>query len=292
MESRFRKWPRQWKVGQFEIHTTVLDPKIEVLAQQLLGLSKQIESTLLVPVDPSDVQLVVLQDQAEFELYLKTHFPNLPTRRALYYHKRGLGVVLTYMHEEWLTDARHECTHALLHQSNVKLPLWLDEGIAEYFETPIRDPHLHPDHLNAVQAQIRYGQIVDLDSLEQANHVYLEAKDYRDAWSVVNMLIHHSPETHQALTQYISDLTNGTAAGFLSRRLPKEIRTNWRQHYLDFYATRTRSPHSSTASLAVGKGAMASQGFFSPDNLSIRQAARARKETIPSMNSTPSGYQR
>ena len=31
-------------------------------------------------------------------------------------------------------DLRHEATHALLHVAVGDLPLWLDEGLAEYFE--------------------------------------------------------------------------------------------------------------------------------------------------------------
>ncbi|GIT30210.1 MAG: hypothetical protein Ct9H300mP1_22560 [Planctomycetaceae bacterium] len=31
-------------------------------------------------------------------------------------------------------DLRHEFTHGVLHSSLKRVPLWLDEGLAEYFE--------------------------------------------------------------------------------------------------------------------------------------------------------------
>ena len=34
------------------------------------------------------------------------------------------------------TDLRHELTHALLHGVLKDVPLWLDEGLAGFFELP------------------------------------------------------------------------------------------------------------------------------------------------------------
>ncbi len=231
----FARWSHQWRSGAFQIYTTVEEPLLRPLSDRLVPLKKEMEETLGISIDNQPVYLVVLSDQTEFELYLRTHFPNTPNRRALYIQNRGQGVVLTYLHSEWLIDARHECSHALLHQTGIKLPLWLDEGIAEYFENTEENPTYHPAHSPAVQTQLRYGQVVEIEELE--NHAYsqLDAKGYRDAWSVVALLLHHSDETRQSLRTYVSDLQSGAAAGLLIRRLSKETRANWREIYTVYY---------------------------------------------------------
>ena len=49
-------------------------------------------------------------------------------------------VVYTYSSPRLEEDLRHEATHALLRGSFGDLPLWLDEGLAEYFETDLAQP--------------------------------------------------------------------------------------------------------------------------------------------------------
>ena len=41
---------------------------------------------------------------------------------------------MAYRNPEFGNDLRHECTHALLHAVLPAVPLWLDEGLAKYFE--------------------------------------------------------------------------------------------------------------------------------------------------------------
>lgn len=232
-----QKWPFQWKVGGFRVHSTVSSDALRSASTQLLALPPQIEATLAIKLRPSEVHLVVLNDETEYEHYVKSHFPNLPSRRALYVQRRGMGVVITYFHADWLTDARHECTHALFHQSGIQLPLWLEEGISEYFENHTADRRFHPEHRPAIETQLRFGQIAQIADLEDNATTKLDAKGYRDAWGVVAFMIHHNDETRLALSNYINDLHRGTAAGYLSRRLSLDTRRNWRYHYEQFYTT-------------------------------------------------------
>ena len=56
-------------------------------------------------------------------------------------------VVYTYSSPRLEEDLRHEATHALLRGGYGDLPLWLDEGLAEYFETPADTPDAQHEHL-------------------------------------------------------------------------------------------------------------------------------------------------
>jgi hypothetical protein len=229
-------WPASWSAGWLQVHTTTTDSQLPVWTHRLTTLPIEIEQALAIKLANANIRLVVLANETEFDHYLKKNFPGLPKRRALFVQNRGPGLVLTYMHSDWLTDARHECTHALLHASGIKLPLWLDEGLAEYFEVECTEKGSHPTHRHAVATQLRYGQVVQIEDFEQSqNATTLSPKEYRDAWSIVAFLLNHNAESKQALQEYIEDLRTGAAAGLLSRRLPTKSRSNWRDDYLQYF---------------------------------------------------------
>ena len=233
-------WPASWSDGWLQVHTTTTDSQLPEWTHRLTTLPIEIEQALAIKLANANIRLVVLANETEFDHYLKKNFPGLPKRRALFVQNRGPGLVLTYMHSDWLTDARHECTHALLHASGIKLPLWLDEGLAEYFEVESTEKGSHPIHRYAVASQLRYGQVVQIEDFEQSqNATSLSPKEYRDAWSIVAFLLNHNDESKQALQAYIEDLRTGAAAGLLSRRLPAKSRSNWRDDYLQYYRSQS-----------------------------------------------------
>lgn len=232
-------WNTTTTYSPFVLYSTLDLQRIESQAKKLDGYQKEVQDVLGLSFSIDEVKIVVLRDKVEYDAYLDEHFPKLPKRRALFVQHRGPGLVLTYMHDDWIIDARHECAHAMLHSCRTKLPSWLDEGLAEYFETALPDRLAHREHAQGVLAQIRYGQVPEIEELEQWHvDVALESKQYRDAWSVVAFLLHHSPESRAAFQQYLKDLQSGSAAGYLGRRLSRELRQNWRKEFLRFYQRR------------------------------------------------------
>lgn len=233
------RWNTTTTYAPFVLYSTLDVAKMESLANGLNGYKKEVEDVLELTFSVDEIKIVVLRDKVEYDSYLDEHFPKLPKRRALFVQHRGPGLVLTYMHDDWVVDARHECAHAMMHSCRTKLPSWLDEGLAEYFETSWPDRLAHREHAQGVLAQIRYGQVPAIEELEQW-HVdgALESKQYRDAWSVVAFLLHHSPETRATFRQYLQDLQSGAAAGYLGRRLSRELRQDWRKEFLRFYQQR------------------------------------------------------
>ena len=233
------RWNTTSSHSPFVLYSTLDLSRLESLANKLKGFRKEIEDVLELSFSIDEIKIVVLRDKLEYDAYLQEHFPKLPKRRALFVQHRGPGLVLTYMHEDWAIDARHECAHALFHSCRTKLPSWLDEGLAEYFETSLPDRLAHSEHSQGVLAQIRYGQVPAIDELEQWHiDTALESKQYREAWSVVAFLLHHSPETRGAFQQYLRDLQSGAAAGYLGRRLSSDLRQDWRKEFLRFFQRR------------------------------------------------------
>jgi hypothetical protein len=228
-------WPIRFTQDQFSIYSTVSLLTLEPHLAALRTLPNELRETLQIEVADSPVHIVVLSDRESLDQYAKKILPNAPSRQALYIRHRGPGLVLTYFHKNWIRDVRHECTHALMDASGMSLPVWQDEGLAEYFETVGGKPLRHPSHLKSVQQQIRFGQIVDLQTIETTEiQEGLDGKGYRDAWSVVAFLLHSSAETRAAYQLYLKEHQTKQAAGLLSHRV-RDAQIDWRSQFAAFY---------------------------------------------------------
>jgi hypothetical protein len=155
---------------------------------------------------------------------MQRHFPKVPYRRALFIKARGPGMVFAYRGDEFGQDVRHECTHALLHTWLKSVPLWLDEGLAEYFEVPHDQRAGHHPHLAAVRTMVRLGELPRLEALEDLDEIDEMGRDeYREAWAWVHFLVYGPPEANAELLRYLVDLESGIEAGRLSERLRRKL---------------------------------------------------------------------
>ena len=234
LRPRLSSWPHEVLAGQFQIHSTVPVGRLQPYLPKIASLPTELMQSLCISVADQPIHIVVLENRESLDSYVQRLLPSAPSRRALYIRHRGPGLVLTYFNASWLTDARHECIHAVLDANHVKVPQWLDEGLAEYFETAT-NPLLHATHSVAVQSQNRYGQIPDLEQMERLpSTAEMSPKDYRDAWGMVAFLLNSSPRAQSALQMYLQDLQNDRAAGFLSHRL-KPMVHSWRDEFTGFF---------------------------------------------------------
>jgi len=119
---------------------------------------------------------------------------------------------------------RHECTHALLHAWLPSVPLWLDEGLAEYFEAPREQRAAENPHHATLKNMIRGGQMPQLVELEEITELADMGRDeYRDAWAWVHFALHGPPSARAELLRYLADLEAGGDPGRLSDRLRRKI---------------------------------------------------------------------
>ena len=230
-----RRWPVEMRAGQFQIHSTVSSQKMKPILHKLSSLAQELTEALAIEIVDQPIHVVVLDSRESLDAYVKRLLPLAPSRRALYIRHRGPGLVLTFMNPAWITDARHECTHALLDASCVRVPQWLDEGLAEYFETASGNPLEHATHRAAVRSQLRYGQVADLEQIERTDsNSTLTTKDYRDAWSITAFALNASQESRVSFQRFLQDLQNDRAGGFLSHRLQPSTIT-WREEFSNFF---------------------------------------------------------
>lgn len=174
------------------------------LREELERIDHQVTGLFHLASPAGPIHVVVMHSEGAYQHYMRTYFPTVPARRALFLRDRGPGMLFTYRHESLLQDLRHEVTHAILNDGRKPLPLWLDEGIAEYFEPEESDRYSRNSYLSEILGELRQGRITPIDQL-----VAIETLDafhdvhYRHSWAWVHFMMHRSPESRALLIGYV-----------------------------------------------------------------------------------------
>ena len=214
------KWPAEQTAGPFLCHADFSLAQHKSLLAEVGALQKDVAKILGTSEPREHVHLFLFEKKQTYQTYMQRYFPRVPARRALYIKGRGPGMVFAYQGTDFEIDVRHESTHALLHASYETVPLWLDEGLAEYFEVSESKRASDNPHLATTRALLREGSIPRLKALEELRDLREMGRDeYRDAWAWVHFMIHGPPEAHAELVTYLTDLQSDAEIGKLSDRL-------------------------------------------------------------------------
>lgn len=216
------------------------------LIKDLVKLRQDVASTLSVPLDGQPVVVYLFTNDDEYQHYLKQTYPSLPARRAYFIGTPYELAVYTYWGDRIQEDLRHEFTHGLLHSTLKAVPLWLDEGIAEYFEvvTP-QTPPVNVASIKQLANAKRKGWKPGLERLESLKEVsQMNQADYQESWAWVHFMLHSSPESREVLLSYLKDLRTSPDAGSLQKRLTAAVPA-LTEHFLSY----VDELQSSTASL-------------------------------------------
>jgi len=194
------------------------------LFAELAQLQQDVVRALGIRPASEPIELYLFRDQWTYQRYITQRFPSVPYRRALYLKTNGVGRVFAYRSSQFEVDLRHECTHALIHAALPMVPLWLDEGIAEYFEVSPGHRAFDNPHLNGVRWAARFGMVPHLAALERHGELsQMGGTEYRSAWAWVHFLLHGPPEARDELVRFLSDIQNGNPPGLLSQRLQRRM---------------------------------------------------------------------
>lgn len=157
------------------------------------------------PTDEDPVEIYILKDRQDFDHFLKYYYPELPSRRAFFIAKGSQRIVYTYVSPRLEEDLRHEATHSLLRGAYGDLPLWLDEGLAEYFETDLSRPDAERSRLDLIVADLRNRWSPNLVRLESMTDIsQMSQRDYREAWSWVHLCLNGSGSGKSILMSYLN----------------------------------------------------------------------------------------
>lgn len=228
-------WAEVRTVGALVIHSEFPLEPWQRLLDDLQDVQEDLTRVLGVPRAKEPIEVYLFQGEAGYAAYLRRYLPQAPYRRALYVRGQGPGMVFAYQSKRLPEDLRHECTHAMLHAVVPRIPLWLDEGLAEYFEQPIERRAYDGPYLSAIRWRAWWGSTPQLDSLERlVGPEQMEKTHYRDAWALVHFALHGPNEARTELRNFLHDLMAETPAEPLSarwRRLWPDLKPALRDHF-------------------------------------------------------------
>lgn len=206
-------------------HDFELD-KNDVLFADLDKLPEQVFGELKLPPSNAVVQVFLFDTQERYERYMKSKYRNLPTRRAYFIPEPRAGgadelKIYTWMGDHICTDLRHELTHALLRSVLKEVPLWLDEGLAGYFELPPWQEGVNPQHLETLRRTAFRPELTRLEKFTQV--AQMEKPEYREAWAWVHFMLHSGPGAKKVLHGYLQALRTDANPGPLLPRLREAV---------------------------------------------------------------------
>ncbi len=215
-----------FRVSQYIFLADFDIPRNLPLFRELSSLRDQVYKELQLPPSATLVQVYLFEDRDRYQRFMQAKYPDLPKRRAFFVAQpRRLGgtedlLVFTYWGDRIQQDLRHELTHALLHSILKDVPLWLDEGLAEFFELPPVWDGVNYQHLEHLRRGPNGPVKLELARLEQFTEVQqMTPVEYREAWAWVHLMLRSTPAARQALIGYLQDLRTNPRPGPLRPRL-------------------------------------------------------------------------
>ena len=209
--------------GQLVIHADFPLAGQHRLVRDLETLRSDVSQELGLPVSDEPVHLYLFQNPARYDAFAAKHFPNFPVRRAFFVETDTTLSVFAPWQDRIAEDLRHETTHGYVHAVVPTVPLWLDEGIAEYFELPRGDQGAHRDHIAHLSGRLLEGTLrIDMAALESLHSAGELSQDhYAEGWCWVHWLLHTTPARRKLLEEYLADLRRDGQTAPLSVRLTR-----------------------------------------------------------------------
>jgi hypothetical protein len=152
-----------------------------------------------------------------FNTFMRLHYPDFPIRRAFFVETDTRLAVYAHWGDRVAEDLRHEVAHGYLHSVIPNLPLWLDEGLAEYFEVPRGNNGLNRPHVIELANRLSSGWRPDLRRLEALSSVgEMTQMHYAESWLWVHFLLETSRDRQELLCTYLTRLRSTATSGPLS----------------------------------------------------------------------------
>ena len=214
-----------FRVSQFVFNSDVPIDKNQPIFKELGVLPDQVYKDLRLAPSTTLVQVNLFETRDKFEAFMHAKWPNLPKRRAFFVGQpKRLGggddlFVYTYWGDRVQQDLRHELTHALLHAVLKDVPIWLDEGLAEYYEMPTSWNGVNYQHLETLrQPGVKFG----MERLEKLTEVEeMSPAEYREAWAWTHLMLKSTPQARQVLLAFLQELRTNPKPAPLKPRLER-----------------------------------------------------------------------
>lgn len=190
---------------------------IEELTVQRADLCRR----LSLPHSDEPIDVYLFESPERFDGFMRLHYPEFPDRRAFFVETDARLAVYAQWGDHMAEDLRHEVAHAYMHSVVPDVPLWLDEGLAEYYEISRGQRGLNRTHLDRLLVRLeREHWEPNLRRLEEFSSTHeMNQDEYGEAWAWTHFLMESRPEYQEILQAYFADLRRYGAPAPLSTRL-------------------------------------------------------------------------
>ncbi|MFM7833331.1 MAG: hypothetical protein ACKPJD_16185, partial [Planctomycetaceae bacterium] len=127
------RWVVQEQRGSLLLYAE-FDPDTERIWAELAEVDAELLEATGIEGTSGRVEIVLFSTRQSYLQYLSGRVPQASARRAIFLKNGEISQVYAYNSRSLAVDLRHEMTHVRVHQHMPYAPLWLDEGLAEYFE--------------------------------------------------------------------------------------------------------------------------------------------------------------
>ena len=208
--------------GPLRVHCDFELPQRNRLVANLGDLHKNVTQRLQLPPSDREVHVYLFEKRRQFQKYIAHAHPSFPDRRAFFVREGDSLMVYAHWGERVVEDLQHEVTHAYLNASAESIPLWLDEGLAEFFERPVDDDGFHPAHVQLLRERWLDGSwqpnLRRLEGLASSGQMQLV--DYAEAWLWVHWMLKQDVVQYQHLCDYLNASAEHRQLHPLSESIP------------------------------------------------------------------------
>jgi tetratricopeptide (TPR) repeat protein len=174
---------------------------------------------------PVPAAVYVFGTHKEFEPFLPLYNGKPGSMGGYFFHDEDVYDIALQLEgfEEGAEVVFHEYTHLLLRNAARFIPLWLDEGLAEYYSTYALDSDGRranvgkPLARHVLLLRERFVPLADLIRVDHGSPMYNERDRqsifYAEAWALTHYLMNAMPEGQVALNRYATAVAKGAEPG-------------------------------------------------------------------------------
>jgi hypothetical protein len=194
--------------GQLVFHSNFPMTPHHRLVEELLSRRQEMTDRLGLPPEGEPVHVYLFDHQEQFQRFIAQRYPQFPPRRAYFLKTDTTLAVYAFWGDQLAEDLRHEVTHGYVHAVVPQIPLWLDEGLAEFFEVPRGQRGINREHLEFFRVRLgRRDWQPNLERLERLDRpLEMTLDQYAECWAWVHLLLEGPPAQRKILPRYLADL--------------------------------------------------------------------------------------
>jgi hypothetical protein len=188
------------------------------LVDELVARRGDAVERLGLPASDEPIYVYLFESPKRFTSFMEKNYPDFPNRRAFFVETDTVLSVYAYWGDRVAEDLRHEVSHGYLHTMVPNLPLWMDEGLAEYFEVPRGNSGLNRPHVELLLGELQEGHWTpSMAALEQlASAADMTQIDYAESWAWMHFLLETTPQRRDLLRNQLARIRMAGSATPLS----------------------------------------------------------------------------